>query len=167
MKKYNNYIYQIGLLLFAYILFIFLSTHFLNWIGISENENSAQFINLGFILAVRYTVFKNYLRKDRMIVIGGFIFFVVISILFTFFFDDISYDGQFYHLEAIKQLSEGWNPYFNNPTKDNTCFIFIKCFSKAGWYINNHFFLSTGCINCSKATNLILFFSSFADRLYS
>jgi len=106
---------------------------------------------------------------------------IIIAILVSGHFFDVSDDGQQYHQEAIIQLSQGWNPYQTllggssmNFLKDVTAgwdpyqmgldyktiyLIWINHYAKGTEFIQAGIYAMTGHIETGKATNIILMFA--------
>lgn len=92
--------------------------------------------------------------------------FFGISILIAGYFIDTSWDGQFYHQEAVYQLSEGWNPHVQVlPDSLNTS-IWVNHYPKAAEVPQAAVYSFTGKIETGKATNLLLWFASFMLTIY-
>ncbi|SEA62936.1 hypothetical protein [Pedobacter hartonius] len=106
---------------------------------------------------------------------------IVISILVSGHFFDVSDDGQQYHQEAVIQLSQGWNPYHTvlggsamdflknvtdgwDPYKMGLDYktiylIWINHYAKGTEFIQAGIYVMTGHIETGKAVNIILMFA--------
>lgn len=91
---------------------------------------------------------------------------LLIFILIAGYFIDTSWDGQFYHQEAVYQLSEGWNPHTQVlPDSLNTS-IWVNHYPKAAEIPQAAVYSFTGKIETGKATNLLLWLASFMLTIY-
>jgi hypothetical protein len=77
-------------------------------------------------------------------------FFVCLLISRSFF--DLSYDGQDYHQEAIIQLSQGWNPFYEQLTslQSNDAHRWLNHYSKGVWFYATMIFKVTKDIESGK-----------------
>ena len=90
-----------------------------------------------------------------------------LAILFWIFlfvsgkFYDSSYDGQAYHQEAIIQLANGWNPFYEDVAPEiHSEYQWINSVSKGSWVTAAALYRITGSIEQSKAFNFLLIFAS-------
>lgn len=145
-----------SLLAFLFIILV-LKTFFL-----SIQLNGDSFILAFAMLAGLAINFKNYKSALLFMVSLLIAFWVSGSIL------DLSYDGNWYHKEAILQIASGWSP-FHSPAlalsieKDPSNWINYYC--KSTWFIGAVFYKTFGKIEVAKATHLILIFSVFFSSL--
>ncbi|SEK61870.1 glycosyltransferase family protein [Parapedobacter koreensis] len=95
--------------------------------------------------------------KGKYYTLGASVLFVLLAILISGQFYDISEDGQEYHQEAIIQLRQGWNPY-RTALDDSitTHSIWINHYAKGMETIQAAIYATTGRIETGKATNLLL-----------
>lgn len=81
---------------------------------------------------------------------------------------DLSYDGQWYHQEALLHLRNGWNPFLAYlPESGNmqehllSADFFINHYPQAPWYVSSTIFSFSGKIEQAKALNFILMLATF------
>lgn len=88
----------------------------------------------------------------------------LICILVSNYFYDVSFDGQWYHQDAIILLSEGWNPFHdialvNNQTSGN-CAPYLNHYPKASWIAGACLYKFTNSIQIAKSFNLVFILSA-------
>lgn len=118
------------------------------------------------------------IKFDRSILISCII--TVILIFLSAFISnkiyDVSYDGMYFHKEAVKALADGWNP-LKTSFKDFGFFgylqdlpLWLDNYPKGVWSFYACIYSMTGKIECAKGANVIfilmLFFSSY-DTIFS
>lgn len=78
---------------------------------------------------------------------------------------DCSFDGQWYHQDAVIMLSKGWNPVWDPLIPDNLASglnaNYINHYPKAPWTIEAIFFLFFKSIEAGKAIHIILSLALF------
>lgn len=85
-----------------------------------------------------------------------FLALLVGSILLTIPFKDYSWDGNTYHLDAITQLSSGWNP-FRQPMPDGAHWPeWLAFFTKGPWYTTASAYVLLGSLNSVKYASILL-----------
>lgn len=118
---------------------------------------------------IQYHFTKSYFPKQRfkvfMAITAVFLAMLVISILIVNNFYDLSWDGQTYHQEAIIQLHNGWNPFFQTLPKDVPYSIWTEHYPKAGEILAASLYIVTGNIESGKAFNLLFIVASFLIAL--
>ena len=70
---------------------------------------------------------------------------------------DTSYDGTWYHQEAILNLYRGWNPYYKTLTpEDGSLYgpFYVNHYPKAAWIAEGIVYAFTGKIEMAKVVNL-------------
>jgi hypothetical protein len=96
--------------------------------------------------------------------LSGFLF------AFSGHFYDFSFDGQWYHQDAIILLKNGWNPFYDHPILDEIASgknaNYINCYPKAPWTISACVYATTGAIEYAKFYQLILLAASFFLSLH-
>jgi hypothetical protein len=75
------------------------------------------------------------------------------SLIISALFFDFSWDGQWYHQDAIYQINDGWNPIFE-PMK--RLHLSIVHFPKGSWYFAASVYSTFGCFEAGKCNNLIV-----------
>ena len=79
-------------------------------------------------------------------------------------FIDLSYDGAWYHQEAVIQLAHGWNPYHDapvTPSVSKEAATWVNAFPKASWINAATAMRAFGDIESGKAFNWLLFLAAF------
>jgi len=107
-------------------------------------------------LVERRTGILATLAISQILIVGG-------SLFLSGRILDLSFDGQWYHQEAIFRMKEGWNPVKEYPflTEYSTELI-INTYAKGSWMISAAIYDLTGNIETAKAPNIILIIASFA-----
>ncbi len=123
------------------------------------------FLPFTFPLSIIVSVFL-YLNLEKKIDIKEKIWtlllsfsVIIISLLVSAFYFDLSWDGQWYQQSAIYHIESGWNPIFepirtfemNNDTS-------IVHFPKGSWYYAASVFSLLGNFESGKSLNFILIF---------
>lgn len=77
---------------------------------------------------------------------------------------DISYDGQTYQQEGVIQLSNDWNPVYEelDPDAIGPETKWINYYPKAAWVNESYLYRLTGDIRSAKALNIVLIVTAFA-----
>jgi 4-amino-4-deoxy-L-arabinose transferase-like glycosyltransferase len=83
---------------------------------------------------------------------------ILISLLISGYFYDLSSDGQSYHQGGIILLKESWNPVFEDHAQAG---IWIKHYPKGIETLQAILYILTGRIEVGKAINLLLIVCSF------
>jgi hypothetical protein len=75
---------------------------------------------------------------------------------------DITWDGQWYHTEAIQRLTEGWNPLRESTpaTAHPTSATYLGLYTKGPWLAASAIYSLTGNFEQGKAFNLVLMLAS-------
>ncbi len=120
--------------------------------------------------------------RDKLFMICMPVILVFIAIIVSGHFYDVSPDGQEYHMEAVIQLAEGWNPYQTvlagssmdflkevsdgwNPYKmglqyKDIYFVWLNHYPKGTEFIQAGIYAATGHIETGKSTNIIFMLAS-------
>jgi hypothetical protein len=116
---------------------------------------------LSFVLAA-VTAFVLTDKKNTVFAAVVFaLFAVLVSLPVAGYFIDTSWDGQFYHQEAVYQLKEGWNPQRHFFPETINAFVWINHYPKAAEIPQASVYGMTGFIETGKATNLLFWLASF------
>jgi hypothetical protein len=75
------------------------------------------------------------------------------SLIISAFFFDFSWDGQWYHQDAIYQIEDGWNPVFE-PMRH--LHLSVVHFPKGSWYFAASVYSTFGCFEAGKSVNFIV-----------
>lgn len=101
--------------------------------------------------------FPNARAAAVSVVIAALALFAI-SILVNAPIYDISYDGQTYQQEAVIQLSNGWNPVYQNLANDviGGDSKWINYYPKSSWINESYIYLLTHAERTAKALNIVL-----------
>lgn len=147
-------IVTIALVLIISSLGFFVDSHVSSW------QFPVSFILAG---ALYYYVCKGYYKDISTFIKSIFlsVTIIVVSIVVATYFYDVSYDGQTYHMEAIYQLKNGWNPFYSLLPKENQLTIYINHYAKGVELPQSTIYSLTNYIESGKATNFILLAAAF------
>jgi hypothetical protein len=82
---------------------------------------------------------------------------LIICLLLAGAFHDFSYDGQNYQQEALIQLYQGWNPFWDPALSEDIPYsLWINSYPKALWYFGTAVYQFTGLIETGKMFQGIL-----------
>jgi hypothetical protein len=166
-NKVQHIAYGIGLLLFLFPVTLFVIATL--WLSISLDIQAFLFPFSLLIACIigGYGLFKiNGFNKMEVL----FVFTSVLIIGLGCFvvsgqFYDFSFDGQWYHQDAIILLKNGWNPFYDQPILDEIASgqnaNYINCYPKAPWTISACVYATTGAIEYAKFYQLVLLGASF------
>ena len=116
-------------------------------------------------------IFKKKTSKKTIIlniVYASFLFLSCILVSNNFY--DVSFDGQWYHQDAVILLFDGWNPFHdialvNNQTSGN-CAPYLNHYPKASWIICACLYKFSNSLQIAKAFNLVFIISAFFYCFY-
>ncbi len=100
-----------------------------------------------------------------------FIFLIILGYCgwAAFLFYDLSFDGQWYHQDAIIHLRNGWNPFWDAPLAHEAVSGFnanyVNHYAKAPWTLASALYQCLPYIQWSKAGNLMWLAISFLITL--
>jgi len=165
-NKIQRISYGIGLLLFLFPVTLFIIATV--WLMIGFDINAVLFPLSVFIAAVIFYLFLNSEGYKKQTFWGILVFVVgLCAIMFTIsgHFFDFSFDGQWYHQDAIIFLKNGWNPFYDSPILDEIVSgknaNYINCYPKAPWTISACVYATTGAIEYAKFYQFVLLGASF------
>ncbi len=168
MKQYvQNQAYAIGTFLFLIPCLVFVLESLLLILG----QNTSGFgLPLSCVIAIFLTAIHTEIKGwETLIWLGVGLFILIFGSIWVGTIYDCSFDGQWYHQDAIIQLSRGWNPVWDNPIKNELVSglnsNYVNHYPKASWVFASAFHLFTGNIETGKVFHLIglvsLFFLSY------
>ena len=165
-NKVQRFTYGIGLLLFLFPVTLFSIATL--WLMLGFDINAVLFPLSVIISVVFFYLLLNSEGYKKQTVWGILVFAVgLCAILFTIsgHFFDFSFDGQWYHQDAIILLKNGWNPFYDSPILDEIASgqnaNYINCYPKAPWTISACVYATTGAIEYAKFYQLVLLGASF------
>ena len=170
-NKIQRITYGIGLLLFLFPVTLFSIATV--WLMIGFDINAVLFPLSMVISAVFFYLLLTSEGYKKQTVWGILVFAVgLCAILFTISgqFYDFSFDGQWYHQDAIILLKNGWNPFYDQPILNEIASgknaNYINCYPKAPWTISACVYATSGAIEYAKFYQLVLLFASFFLSLH-
>lgn len=95
--------------------------------------------------------------KSCLVSLLLFVSLFAVAVKTTDSFYDISYDGQVYHQEAVRQLAAGWNPwqqYLERQMSHSA--ILLDHYARGPWIYGAAIYSATGLLEAGKAANLLL-----------
>ena len=170
-NKIQRITYGIGLLLFLFPVTLFIIATV--WLMIGFDINAVLFPLSMVISAVFFYLLLTSEGYKKQTVWGILVFAVgLCAILFAIsgHFYDFSFDGQWYHQDAIILLKNGWNPFYDQPILNEIASgknaNYINCYPKAPWTISACVYATSGAIEYAKFYQLVLLFASFFLSLH-
>ncbi len=170
IKRINfiDYFYNISLLI---LIFIFI-TCFISSLGFLFHITITKFHML-FSLSISYLIYNIIAKKSKnskinnsICILLSFVFLMVIAVIISNLYMDISYDGVWYHLRCIIKLKDGWNPIYESINTGNWGDIFMDSYPcKASWIFGANIFALTNNINSTKILSILLSFCTFSISL--
>ena len=165
-NKVQRITYGIGLLLFLFPVTLFSIATL--WLILGFDINAILFPLSLFIAALVFYLVLNSEGYTKQTFLGILVFVTGLSVfLFALsgHFYDFSFDGQWYHQDAIILLKNGWNPFYDLPILDEIASgknaNYINCYPKAPWTISACLYATTGAIEYAKFYQLVLLAASF------
>ena len=170
-NKVQRITYGIGLLLFLFPVTLFSIATL--WLILGFDINAILFPLSLFIAALVFYLVLNSEGYTKQTFWGVLVFVTGLSVFFfalSGHFYDFSFDGQWYHQDAIILLKNGWNPFYDLPILDEIASgknaNYINCYPKAPWTISACLYATTGAIEYAKFYQLILLAASFFLSLH-
>jgi hypothetical protein len=161
--KRSSYFLSIGILLLAFYAFSFLVPVLFLWCGQAINE-TCFVVSILLTIGSSFFIVKAFQKPKPLLLLGlnlVLAFIITISALIALRFLDTTYDGQTYHLEAIMNLVNGWNPIHPESSLVDTSLWTSIHYPKASWYAASNMIVYFNSIEIGKTYNLLLLFSSF------
>jgi hypothetical protein len=161
MNRPYNHLYAISVFLFLLPSIVMVLTHASWFLGI---EIGAWIFIISLILSAGI-IFLLEKQPIRANITGLFVGLILTwgSIYVSGQFFDCSFDGQWYHQDAIILISEGWNPIWDNPIADVDASglnaNYVNHYPKASWAIQAVLFRLTGNIESGKSIQFLYWLS--------
>jgi len=167
MKSLQQQLYAAGLVLFLFpalylsisILLLFLGISVQGWILIPAF--------IGALILIGLVRRNSNVPPMWVLISAGCLAF---SLLISNLYFDVSFDGQWYHQDAIMFLSDGWNPVWDHALVDSLVSgekaCWVNSYPKASWVFQSGIFQLSGNVELGKSLHLISLFS-FAFLLFS
>jgi hypothetical protein len=159
--------YYLGLLLLFFVLSTFTAGTIELGFGFSLSKFSSFFSWVIFAISYYFFVYRqNALTlKNQLILLLIFSIVLITSFFVCSYFIDFSFDGQWYHQNAILLLNDGWNPFYSTPiTNRETISMdedYLNHYAKASWIVESVWYKVFPTIQTSKADHIILALASF------
>jgi hypothetical protein len=167
MKSLQQQLYAAGLVLFLFPALYVLISNLLLFFGFSVRGWILIPAFIGALFLIGF-VRRNMKISPLWVLISTSCFAFSLRISNLYF--DVSFDGQWYHQDAIMFLSDGWNPIWDHALLDsavsgeNACWV--NSYPKASWVFQSGIFQLFGNVEYGKSLHLISLFS-FAFLLFS
>jgi len=167
IRKINNLSFLIFLAGF-FLLALLATTLLFSSVGFFAGLPIGRWQFPAALLLTSMIVYRIYARSDHQhvdsdlyVVLGLPIAIIIFSLLFSAYFYDRSYDGQAYHMEAIIQLKQGWNPYWQTLPNSVNQVLWVSHYAKGMETVQAAIYGTFNNIEAGKATNVILWVGSF------
>lgn len=160
MKSLHHQLYAAGFVLFLFPGIFFILATFFGFLGISVSGWMLlpSLISAMFIVHIIIPEAKN-----PLVWIGLSAGVLLLSGVLAGCYFDMSFDGQWYHQDAIGFLKEGWNPIWDHRLLDTEVSgmnaNYVNCYPKAAWYFQAGIFSAFNNVEYGKALHLIGNFS--------
>jgi len=161
--KATSRIDDIGLFLalFPCVNFILVSLGFIFGIKIGPLSLVLAFV-ASLLFVFLFSGKKSWISFMYLLPVSVFICFAAGFISSRFY--DITYDGQWYHSEAVLALKNGWNPfkgyYYSSFPHSKEYPIWVNHYPNASGYFKASVFAFTGFFESVKAVNILVMISS-------
>ncbi len=118
-----------------------------------------------FALGVNYYaahfLFGPHFRTTLIVSTGVIVTVIIVSILFSLLFYDISFDGQMYHIDAAFYLKNGWNPFKRELSPDISQALWLNHYGKGVEAPEAAVYALTNRIETTKSVNFMVMAASF------
>ncbi|MFN5704890.1 MAG: hypothetical protein ACK45U_03455, partial [bacterium] len=110
--------------------------------------------------------------KNKEYLLGTILFYFILFITYNISVNtyDVSWDGQWYHQDAIIKLYNAWNPMHSASISNYSVIdseMWIQHYPQASWYLQASILDLTEKIQSTKLINLILMFSVLILSYYT
>lgn len=93
--------------------------------------------------------------------VGIYILLILVIGALEAYFMDVSWDGQWYHMQAVRSIVAGWNPYWSDELSGVTGAVWINSYPKATWIFGAELYQLTGSLNIGKMYHLLFAVANF------
>lgn len=111
---------------------------------------------IAFAVSV-YFIEKEAYTSDAYV----YLFWVLLIGALEAYFMDVSWDGQWYHMQAVRSIVAGWNPYWSNELFGVTGAVWINSYPKATWVFGAELYQLTDSLNIGKMYQLLFAVANF------
>ncbi len=153
--------YFLGILLFLLYAHIIIWPAFLFLLNIPLNSFEFPLSVVSWFISGWYIqkhLFGNSKKGDYFFntAFAGFIF--ALTLIFTQGFYDTSFDGNWYHMDAVYNIMAGWNPVYTQllPEQTSYCEPYLNHFPKCSWIYGANVSMFFGLIETGKSGTLLL-----------
>lgn len=162
---------DICLSLATFILIFFFMTNAFSVICWLLKINISIFhLPIAFIIShfINYFFHKKKLSlKEYLIIIISACLIILIALVISNLFMDISFDGSWYHLTSIISLKNGWNPIYEELKTPYYGDVFINGYAcKAMWTFGANVLAFFGNINSTKIISTLISFAVLSLSIY-
>lgn len=77
------------------------------------------------------------------------------------YFMDVSWDGQVYHMQAVRSIVAGWNPYWSDDLSGVNAAVWVNSYPKATWIFGAELYQLTDSLNIGKMYQLLFAVANF------
>ncbi len=136
-------------------------------ISVVELALQLPLLQLNIPLALILANLTLYTFKFKNNLIASNVIFAILSVVLYYVLSktyDATWDGQWYHQDAILKLSEGWNPFYSNSNPSlsiSESDFWIHHYPQASWIVQANIFQLGGSIQATKLLHLILSIACF------
>lgn len=147
---------------FSFLLFLFVNL-FLKTLSLwIKSKHDVVLFLTSLILTQVFLLLVLKDRRQKLIVSLSFYFGLFVSFFLNHILMDLSFDGNWYHKEAIIQIVRGWNPFLDKPISQVLhASPWVDLFPKASWFIGSIFYGTFGQIEMAKTSNFILMLAGY------
>lgn len=123
------------------------------------------YVSILFLLGGSWIFYRNYFDQNNKLgfftIFGSSLLILFCTLYFSNQVIDSSFDGTWYHQDAIYLLKNGWNPNYHVLVQDETSYSerYLNHFPKSSWIFAALLFKTTGLIEVGKSGTWLLFFS--------
>ena len=161
MNGIQKQLYATGLFLFLIPSIVFVLATLLWFIGVPIS-GWLFLVSIGFSAGISSREISPLsIKQWGWVLLGCSI--IAASLLIAIQFYDCSFDGQWYHQDAIMFLADGWNPIWDPAISNNVVSglnaNYVNHYPKAPWVIEAVLYLFMGNIEAGKAIQLIYLIS--------
>ncbi len=127
---------------------------------------------LACVISISWFFYNYYLNLHSKITFVSLLFFSSLVALFCFIwagsFYDTSFDGNWYHQDAMYLLEDGWKPLYKTLTESETSYSqkYLNHFPIASWVGGAFIYNLSGNIECAKGINLMLIVSILGTSFF-
>ncbi len=170
---FNNFMLSVGLLLLMWPVFLYYTASFQHLVSISIQKFQLIYISVVYLLLfllIKYYYTKSYFSLTTIsawVIFTSIVWFFIAHHRLVF---DNSYDGIWYHQEAVLTLAKGWNPFHRlMEQSEGSQFgsFYVNHYPKAAWTAEAVIYAFTGFLQSAKAVTWIFMSGLFFVSVYA